>query len=1800
MALNPELQRAVDSIAKSLQGRPVTGIKGPIASWSGSYGPPSREDMGFVPNQEWDYKEANRTHGLGMSGEPLPEGAKGWDAHGRPYYGTGVQGFATKHASMLKSEYEAALAQESKIKQFSGGVWSILKGTGRAFVDLLIAPARGVKRVMGTVAGLEEAGEGAALPSISPDVEVPEAEEGDLKRGMPELPGADLAARIIMSTIPGIAEGVAGLVEEEQTFQSFANRVAAKSENIATTLNRVISPGVAGYNLARAVTAPGDFKSKIEAAYNASAILYTSAIDPATRAEFMRRAKAGEDPGLLATELENPVAEFVGEMIFDPLNLWIGPSKAAAEASKLKNAKSVFYVSDEIADALKTFKHYDEAEAVASLTKLSEASAATAVRTVANRADDLGVLALTTNGKRAALVDTAGQVAQWISYNVTNPDDALELLQAVSVRASGSADEVAEATARIMAIGKKGQFPAGVLFSPASFDLGYVLREVMKGDPQKFLDEAMDLLAAGDKSGVAEHAYKLFDEAAAKIYPDVAKRLADGEDIGFVANALHKMDNDLLGPVFKFANTVFSRIYMGMSLGYAARNAIMDNFLIMLDLGPTNPFSASRWHMLGARWQGGAIVRAAERGISSPLMAAGITSSRKSLWGKVTTWGIDIAERGERTRARLIVGKTIDKTMRQLLGKGLPTLEPIIKAGGMSDDVARFLVNTTINNFGDAKIATNALRGKQIEVWKHLSQWADADTLKALDGMGILSHIEDSLMVSGNVDDALRNATSVFDELGMLADDALEEMPTISRSNPALPDAIALTESGAGDAAKLQFGAVIESNNNSMIASVDAMNAARSRARNMIHTLPESQKQELTQILNKYTADETTWGALNKFATENSDVFQQNISRVRKSRKPLDLVEEWDKLGIGALRGEPSAIIADVSLPYKGRKREFLRIAQDSFVDMKYEYWKAIREELFWQADGLYGEMSQFMTGAFGTPLDDTAMQLAARWYEEADNYARAFPFEDGLHYWRDPTPRFAVGGAGGETVFAALDDGIKTPEHFLNAVNAKDEAGEFLYRSEGMSKKTFKDLTEVNSELGYDVLYNRRFGKTQERIAAAGAEGVAREATEELIKIPPPPALDGQPSLARAMYDQKESVGQLRETVLGGLEASRGSILDLGYTDEMEEALKLFEASADSMVKEARLMSADVATQTRDFILHDYRAKRNYNAVAMYAYPYHFWYGETYKKMAQRIARNPAIASQYLRYKDMLGKIHAGAPDWWKYTINSNELLGLDWENPMYFNLEASLNPLNGLTNVDFDDPYKRTSWFTGLLQDMNKFGPSTHTLYSLAVAIGLYSKGEEDAASRWAGRIIPQTRTIKAISALAFDKPIELDPWVALMGGGLDPYERNRVGRALAAMANEEVYSEAEIMDAANRQKGDIWDEAILRATKERAPGQISSFFLGAGFKGRTRSDIQIDKFYGDWHRLWEMEPMYSPAEMQRAMGNMREAYPFMDALMLSKKGGLDRDRSFVYNVMSRIPPAMSDDIAEAAGMPPELLNRFYEDKGHMEEWPEQDRDRFMAGIVDISAVLDMPDNATRDAWLSAKDAYKSMLELGRDNFGSNIWELQDAYFALMGDDPDDRQQAYDMLDANPRLEQAMKWKDQTIMFSPTLSAFYTSLDKVEAYYKGEMYTAIEEELGADIWDKWDQYNEAKLISDAEARTYWKAHPELERYMDIKEDWEDLIATNMINVGKLIKPGPGPSVRDVLGEMGIGSKGVQDFANQPAPAISPELLQMALGTEAYNLLMDGKPYPPVLERKLEQMGFDEATLEMILGGAQ
>ena len=153
-----------------------------------------------------------------------------------------------------------------------------------------------------------------------------------------------------------------------------------------------------------------------------------------------------------------------------------------------------------------------------------------------------------------------------------------------------------------------------------------------------------------------------------------------------------------------------------------------------------------------------------------------------------------------------------------------------------------------------------------------------------------------------------------------------------------------------------------------------------------------------------------------------------------------------------------------------------------------------------------------------------------------------------------------------------------------------------------------------------------------------------------------------------------------------------------------------------------------------------------------------------------ERIAYNPSMVAAYFKYRRWCEKEHAGLPDWWKYQINTNELLGIDAKNPMYFNLEQTLNPVYGLTGTDFTDPRRRVDWLSSTMEDLGKFGPSVWTPYQLALATLYHHQGKDEAASRWAGRMWTGTRAIRDITALlGFEegKGIEIDPFINFFSG-------------------------------------------------------------------------------------------------------------------------------------------------------------------------------------------------------------------------------------------------------------------------------------------------------------------------------------------------------------------------------------------------------------------------------------------------
>ena len=127
-----ELKAGVQNIATALQGQEL-GPKVPTISLPQSYGPdydfeavqnqpdPTPEDIYGAP-EGWDWRTADKD----WDGDPLPEGAKGFDKYGYPFYGTGLTGVWNKIKAMWKAPTEDTGKDWFQIKRGteSENVWN--------------------------------------------------------------------------------------------------------------------------------------------------------------------------------------------------------------------------------------------------------------------------------------------------------------------------------------------------------------------------------------------------------------------------------------------------------------------------------------------------------------------------------------------------------------------------------------------------------------------------------------------------------------------------------------------------------------------------------------------------------------------------------------------------------------------------------------------------------------------------------------------------------------------------------------------------------------------------------------------------------------------------------------------------------------------------------------------------------------------------------------------------------------------------------------------------------------------------------------------------------------------------------------------------------------------------------------------------------------------------------------------------------------------------------------------------------------------------------------------------------------------------------------------------------------------------------------------------------------------------------------------------------------------------------------------------------------------------------------------
>lgn len=1763
------------------QQSPPTGGFAP-APPSQTYGPPPG----------WDYKTAT----TGFAGEPLPAGATSWTPTGEPFYGDWTKDPAAaftpgnylfgqqKNGELL--DWASRLPVLGDIMQSARRRWGDFMGQGQVQQPQNINVPGGLSPAQ--IANLK------ANPQTTQMAETPLAKVGrSVAAGIgigTDLLGIGIkAVETGFGTLGGIQQVAQGTSPTAPTPAlakdgSFFSDLGHAYENYVKTLN----PVMILYNAVKTVTSPMSLTDKskvIEANTQAGRMAYSTWVDPALRQEYVRRYTEGQNPITLAQELQIPGAELLGQLIFDPLWL-VGAGKAKTadlasnEARKLALAPDVRAALEAVRAGATDTQVYDAAE---KLVGTVGAQFAKRTETLAALGESRGILVSIAGAKQSVVGQQTGDFFRLlVGMSKENPENAVEAVGNLVKAASRDAPEAAAGIAGLL------HSPAGELaFTPQAVDLGLIVRRALTDengvvDAAKFLDSLRaaktpaEMITVASKKIVptieemfpsltdmakAADRVKVLKAAGKDVPAATAALAAKYEELGSGTRVLEAFDRLARSKVYSPINKFFSMIYMGYNPGYAIRNLTQNYVHMFVDYGLDvfrRPSTAEEeiTRILGT------MPSKAKEG----LTAVGALTTDLAKKGAPM---MELSQAFERGGSMQVYSFALKDSLKRMLvpGRAIPELSALVDAG-MDPNAAQYLSRLLINNWGDTAVAEKIFRGAasagNADAWRTLSFVSpqDVNDLRGfvVNGKSMYEHVLDTL---GTLPpDATKETAQAA--IKSLMDDFARAASNVTK------DGVPLVADTADDGAR---ALIVAEAQRGAIPTEEA--AQLLRARMVANGNSISAMERLVTDLEQRVAHIDP-GLLDNIPRPNIDGIWQEAK-----------AKAWENT---------RATVASHPKSFTPEAETFWR----KWADEQKALYEAARDDAAQRVAKYLTDISQIPgLDPTGKLLDEAKQAIAdAKAFDTATREGGQFVVRAGA----TETPQMVHVFQGRPAGFTA--EGGVSQSWTAFEQTARDFAGpKGTIAQMDVPKDVWdKAISEADA-------IRARTGGPVAPPEMRGIEGLLPEgykpAEAGVRVLTPPHNPEVMPSAARWLHENQPGLSEIVNRVSQGVVDNFDQKIPVMTNPKVEAALKTWLTEAQGKVGEAKNLAMQVAGAARDFTFHDYTGeKKGFDLLASYVFPYQFWYSRTYTKWIGRIVQNPAILASYGQYRTALEALHAGAPDWWKYNVNTNELLGLDSKNPLFFNLEATLNPLNGLTGVDFTDNAKRTGWFTAMLDDLGKLGASTWTPFSIATAVALYMQGNQEAAARWAGRLIPQTATFKAIAGALHHKvsdlPLqgEFDPFVQFFSGGVDVYERNRVGRALGAMVDEGLVTQAQAIDAAHSQTGPVWGAALDRAVNERAPGQIASFIGGVGFKGRTQSDITIDKFYTDYNRLWAMEPNLSPTEFRNAMDSLRNAYPFMDALLLSRKSGVDRDRALAYNVLGRIPPGASSDYAKFANIPADELSKFYDEKGHIETWNQADSQRFMAGILDLAAVLDVPTNASKAEWSDAKGRYDRVLKLAENRFGSDIWTRVDAYFAAKGPKPEDQARADAILAADPAVGQALDFKLAWVTNDPTLSQYYGGLSTIESYWKGAMYSDIERQLGAGIWDKWAVYHDPNMTA-TEKKAYWNANPDLKKYMDIRDHWDPIVGQKIVEFGSRLRDVPTAIRPDMTGGLGQEQLLQQIQAQQNGlPQISWPEWQTMMGAPLSRLVMDyangGKDLTATAKTQLEaigqKMGMDNA----------
>ena len=1837
--------------------------------------PPIPKGFDFSAGAEPPDPEAQAQTTVPSATPSMPFMAEKLDPYGRPYYGEGFKGYTKKlfanifdpsklvtkpTQQQLKLIEQAGEVGKADLNKKGWGQW-VESWTGISAEDVSQAAA-GVSLAM---RGTDEEGQVEAKASLG---DVVSTTTGILKRGawqtvtvgLDALGLLDKASRKVQSfnaALDDIGDASSVLPDitrsDEQLKKMFGDTPATQRlGNIINAAND-LNPVFAAYNLIRAGTAGQSMYEKTQTVKDnlrASDMIYSMYWENAKKDEYFKRVQAGENPDMVMMELENPWVELAGSILGDPstyLGLGIIGNIGKAKTPVRLFGKTLFNLPWEEVSRLPTLTELvgiknigkarllrsgesftqianpDTEKAFKALGNVAdEAKAPEVLRTAVNAARqqvqdfsrNYGVFTLDSKGKAETMKKTVGTFFQVLSGRFRNPDDIMETFKSFR-NITNKKDEVAlRAFSHLKEV--FGTLPFSEVGMQSMEFMGRLIDEVditamvtkHGNDIPAFTDEAMGKLngvvddmfpSVNDMAKAAQEVKTLGKNASerqkflAKSYDDLAK----SKPTALWAN---NVNNAIAGnKIYQGLQGFYAGVLMGMRPAYAQRNLISNTIHI--------------WHDLGGRAALEALATGEEVFLKSAVgrltkqdWVAGVVereSARiKQILGFVPTQaakGVGTAEKGS---GFIAVGQDIEKVHSMLISRYVveSEMEKALRYGGVPDvsalnlpkEAADSLLTHAMETYGNVAETLKRFRADQAtgyyETWRHLELDPKfKDTLRRSNLLDELESIRKSAPDPVTFSEQMDQFVKKIDDLAARTAD---EPALVSAENPASDIVVTIEKAFDEGGRKImseeelnQFRALTELRDQLRNGFQDYVDTMRDRVGRLLP--PEAVRpfeQRFSQLRQTLSEGNSRW---RNYADE---VYNGVYAQSKKGTPPAQLWNTVRSVAIDIQDGQP--VLKKISLadaypnvdPTSITNREFEGHLWKWFKETQSQFWRGYTQDFIAGQSSILDEMAT----TAGVKLDDLKLQE----YGDLSN------------------PRLQQ--------ITDLTKQIKEWESHLD-YSSFSKAGAGVPEGTTLSKM---DLSQVENFKGGK---SRLFNAVNADRAAQGLQPYAtiedvpfEEAARTLKKrtAPLPPYVGTtQPTVTRQLYENMK--GGLRDALE---EFKNGTLtkwgektpLDTNLGDEAEAGLSKWASELDRRMVSNRAAAAAVADETRNFILHDYN-KTYADRFASYFLMYHYWGSRNYARWGERVLETPGTLATYAKWKQTMEKVHSDQPEFYRYNIPIGKLPGMN-DSPMYFNLEAALNPLYSLTGVDFNDQKRRVDWASSAIDDMGKFGFNTSMPIQWLMAFNLYKKGEDEAARRWLGRMIPATQDLKAglnlleqqfgidvtpdVSLLPGAKYGEFDPFVN-MQGGLDPYEEKRIGRSLADMVLKGEITPEQSYDIMYNRSGPEFDAAVQKAILERAPGQMASYFGGVGFKTRTEGDLKVEEFYGKYYQLLAMRENISPEDYKNQLTQLQGSYQFADTVLLAAKGGDERDAVYAYNVLGRIPPGDSSSVLKDMGLDESLINKFYQDKGDFSEWTPQDKERFMGAMLDIGATYALPDDATRQEWNEVKGDYQAMQEEiskelgipyareGGKVIGRGVWDLISTYYDLKDTNKD---KADEFKAQHPEIDEAFGMMAEAKISDPLMAKYYVSLDTIESYYAGKNRAILSEKFGKDISDKQQQYFDTGYEGKAAQKAYLKAHPELIRYRKEKKALESGMNSAVLRIAsQLPQAAPGAELREDFEPQNATQELLAEFAGQQVPSWQEVSAPMSgpLQKRVQDYWYNGTPLPNAAIKELEYL---------------